>query len=283
MLKNLGHLALNLLSTILLFTPYAPLGALLAGINAAWYFYDGDILGGLYSLGIVLGGVGGLIGGTAGQIMSGCGNLLLAGTSTWSAGQSIGKMYMDYQETGKINPWDAVSATMNLGMAVMGGYGAFKSFSSLPAIARIKEAEISAKAASGMAAERNGSFEGAVNTSVDEPLEEALTASKSSSKTGPKPFGTGAHNEKIAEVASQVKDGKIIAGGQVLPEKAIPTSGGFKNSRRPDILVEKPDGSIYGINVGKTTSTGAPITREVQAIYDLEDAGIQMYFVPYFS
>jgi hypothetical protein len=74
--------------------------------------------------------------------MSGCGNLLMAGTSTWSAGQSIGKMYMDYQETGKINPWDVVSATMNLGMAVMGGYGAFKSFSSIPAIARIKEAEI---------------------------------------------------------------------------------------------------------------------------------------------
>lgn len=137
MLKNLGHLALNLLSTILLFTPFAPLGALLAGINAAWYFYDGDILGGLCSLGIVLGGVGGLIGGTAGLIMSGCGNLLMAGTSTWSAGQSIGKMYMDYQETGKINPWDVVSATMNLGMAVMGGYGAFKSFSSIPAMGRI--------------------------------------------------------------------------------------------------------------------------------------------------
>ena len=147
MLKNLGHLALNLLSTILLFTPFAPLGALLAGINAAWYFYDGDILGGLCSLGIVLGGVGSLIGGTAGLIMSGCGNLLLAGTSTWSAGQSIGKMYMDYQETGTINPWDAVSATMNLGMAVMGGYGAFKSFSSIPAMGRIKEAEISARAA----------------------------------------------------------------------------------------------------------------------------------------
>ena len=137
MLKNLGHLALNLLATILLFTPFAPVGAVLAGINAAWYFYDGDILGGLCSLGIVLGGVGSLIGGTAGLIMSGCGNLLLAGTSTWSAGQSIGKMYMDYQETGTINPWDAVSATMNLGMAVMGGYGAFKSFSSIPAMGQI--------------------------------------------------------------------------------------------------------------------------------------------------
>ncbi len=32
-------------------------------------------------------------------------------------------------------------------------------------------------------------------------------------KTGPKPKGTGPHNLKIEEVASQVKDGEIIAGG----------------------------------------------------------------------
>lgn len=52
-------------------------------------------------------------------------------------------------------------------------------------------------------------------------------------------------------------------------------------SRRPDILVKKPDGTLYGINVGKTTAIGAPIRREVQAIYDLEDVGLSMYFVPY--
>jgi hypothetical protein len=78
-----------------------------------------------------------------------------------------------------------------------------------------------------------------------------------------------------------VTDGEIVAGGGILPERAIRTDGGFKDSRRPDILVRKPDGSLYGINVGKTTSNGAPIKREVQAIYDLEDAGIPMYFVPY--
>ncbi|MFI2857641.1 hypothetical protein ACH6EH_10890 [Paenibacillus sp. JSM ZJ436] len=102
-------------------------------------------------------------------------------------------------------------------------------------------------------------------------------------KTGPKPFGTGPHNEKIAEVAGQVSDGRIIAGGQLLPEKAIPTPNGLKASRRPDILVEKPDGSIYGINVGKTTKSGAPIKREMEAIYDLEDVGIPMHFIPYFK
>jgi hypothetical protein len=69
----------------------------------------------------------------------------------------------------------------------------------------------------------------------------------------------------------------------MLPEKTIPTPNGLKASRRPDILVEKPDGSIYGINVGKITKSGAPIKREMEAIYELEDAGIPMHFIPYFK
>ncbi len=100
-------------------------------------------------------------------------------------------------------------------------------------------------------------------------------------KRGPKTNGEGPHNQKIKEVGESVKDGKIIAGGGVLPEKSFNTPNGIKKSRRPDILVEKSDGSIYGINVGKTTSTGAPIKREAQAINDLEDIGIPMHYVPY--
>ncbi|SHH48966.1 intein C-terminal splicing region/RHS repeat-associated core domain-containing protein [Clostridium collagenovorans DSM 3089] len=102
-------------------------------------------------------------------------------------------------------------------------------------------------------------------------------------KTGPKPFGTGPHNKKIAEVADSVTDGTVIAGGQRLPERGFKTPNGKKSSRRPDILVEKPDGSIYGINLGKTTKSGVPIKREVEALYDLEDIGIDMHFVPYFK
>ncbi|MBR4085962.1 MAG: RHS repeat-associated core domain-containing protein [Lachnospiraceae bacterium] len=100
-------------------------------------------------------------------------------------------------------------------------------------------------------------------------------------KTGPKPKGTGPHNLKIEEIASQVTDGQVIAGGGKYKERAIPTPNGKKSSRRPDILVKKPDGALYGINVGKTTANGAPIKREVEALYDLEDVGIPMYFVPY--
>ncbi len=82
-------------------------------------------------------------------------------------------------------------------------------------------------------------------------------------------------------MASQVKDGTIVAGGGKEKERAISTPKGKKSSRRPDILVEKSDGSLYGINVGRTTAKGAPIKREVEAIYDLEDEGIPMYFVAY--
>jgi hypothetical protein len=33
--------------------------------------------------------------------------------------------------------------------------------------------------------------------------------------------------------------------------------------------------------VGKTTKIGTPIKREVDALYDLENIGIPMHFVPY--
>ncbi|MFI7601214.1 polymorphic toxin-type HINT domain-containing protein [Actinoplanes sp. NPDC049681] len=107
------------------------------------------------------------------------------------------------------------------------------------------------------------------------------TACGVGAKRGPKPAGTGPHNLKIETVGNSVTDGEVIAGGGVLPERAIPTPGGFKGSRRPDILVRRPDGSIYGINVGKQAASGAPIKREAQAISDLEGAGVEMHFVPY--
>ena len=106
---------------------------------------------------------------------------------------------------------------------------------------------------------------------------------KINAKTGPKPKGTGRHNLKIEEVASKVSDGEIIAGGGrgYPPERLIKTPGGVKSGRRPDILVQKSDGTVYGINVGKTTSNGDPIKRELEAIKDLESAGVPMQFVPY--
>ena len=99
---------------------------------------------------------------------------------------------------------------------------------------------------------------------------------------GPKPAGTGPHNLKITEVGDQVTDGQVIAGGGRLPEREFATPGGFKDSRRPDVLVQRPDGTQYGINVGKQTMrSGAPIKREAEALQDLEGIGMEMHFVAY--
>ncbi|MFD3519912.1 RHS repeat-associated core domain-containing protein [Streptomyces sp. NPDC058653] len=99
---------------------------------------------------------------------------------------------------------------------------------------------------------------------------------------GPKPAGTGPHNLKITEVGDQVTDGQVIAGGGRLPEREFATPGGFKGSRRPDVLVQRSDGSMYGINVGKQTMrSDAPIKREAEALQDLEGIGIPMHFVAY--
>jgi hypothetical protein len=104
-------------------------------------------------------------------------------------------------------------------------------------------------------------------------------------KRGPKPAGTGPHNQKIGELADNLPPGdKVIAGGQRpgLPEAVIPTPGGAKGARRPDILVERPDGSRYGVNVGKRYKvSGEPIKREAEALKDLRDAGLEMRFEPY--
>ncbi|WP_396048516.1 polymorphic toxin-type HINT domain-containing protein [Aeromicrobium sp. UC242_57] len=104
-------------------------------------------------------------------------------------------------------------------------------------------------------------------------------------KRGPKPFGEGPHNVKIKEVADSVTDGDVVGGGQRFGQKesVVDTTGGLKSSRRPDVTVRRPDGSRYGINIGKQSRrSGAPIKREAEALNDLEEyGGWEMYFVPY--
>jgi hypothetical protein len=46
--------------------------------------------------------------------------------------------------------------------------------------------------------------------------------------------------------------------------------------------VQRPDGTIYGINVGLMETSGAPVLREREAIEDLINrGGLFMYFVGY--
>lgn len=61
----------------------------------------------------------------------------------------------------------------------------------------------------------------------------------------------------------------------------VPTPGGNKVSRRPDVLYKTPDGTTKGLNVGKTKADGSPVTREQEATDDLNGAGVETDFIPY--
>jgi RHS repeat-associated protein len=103
-------------------------------------------------------------------------------------------------------------------------------------------------------------------------------------KTGPKQDLDSPHNKKIKDTADDlVKDGNTIrAGGGSKPEQLVPTPGGNKDGRRPDIIYETPSGDLGGVNVGRTKADGTPVTREVNALNDLNGpGGLPTTFVPY--
>ena len=95
-------------------------------------------------------------------------------------------------------------------------------------------------------------------------------------KRGPKTNPVAPHNAKIREIADQIeKEGeKIIAGGGRKPERLIPTFGGHKNGRRPDILYKDANGVTRGKNVGRVKADGTPVLREQKALDDLNGPGL---------
>ncbi|MCK6587712.1 MAG: hypothetical protein L6Q76_09020, partial [Polyangiaceae bacterium] len=98
-------------------------------------------------------------------------------------------------------------------------------------------------------------------------------AAATGAKRGPKPWPDGAHNQKIKARIGELKaqGHKHIAGGD-LPEEVVDTLGGYKSSRRPDITTIRPNGTKHRENVGRTTKSGQPVTREMKALHDLERA-----------
>jgi len=101
-------------------------------------------------------------------------------------------------------------------------------------------------------------------------------------KRGPKTDPLAPHNATIRREANRLTaEGNHILAGGGGKEKLIPTPGGFKSGRRPDILYETPDGTVKALNVGKTKADGTPVTREQKAIDDLAGAGVETHFVPY--
>lgn len=102
-------------------------------------------------------------------------------------------------------------------------------------------------------------------------------------KRGPKPKGVGPHNLTIDRRIGELKaEGMEHIGGGSLTEEVVPTPGGCKSCRRPDITMRRPDGTIYRENVGRTRTSGEPATREVGALDDLDRAtGERPAYTPY--
>ena len=109
-------------------------------------------------------------------------------------------------------------------------------------------------------------------------------------KPVPNPFGSKggpAHREKILQRIEELKAQgyKLVAGGEK-SEATIKTTGGFKNSRRPDIMMTAPDGTDYYENVGRSLrakdGTITPVSRERKALDDIERVtGIRPVYTPY--
>lgn len=116
------------------------------------------------------------------------------------------------------------------------------------------------------------------------PPKPAAVSTDSPGKPGPKTDPNAPHNKKIREVGDRIVDegGEIIAGGGRKPERLVPTVGGDKDGRRPDVLYKDCDGVRRGCNVGQTTADGKPVPREQEALDDLtEFGGLPATFEPY--
>jgi RHS repeat-associated protein len=104
-------------------------------------------------------------------------------------------------------------------------------------------------------------------------------------KRGPKQQGEGPHNQKVTEIGAKAPaQGKtVVAGGGVKAEKLVPTPGGDKGARRPDVILkDNATGELSGVNVGRTKADGSPVTREQKALNDLNKySDIPTVFEPY--
>jgi RHS repeat-associated protein len=118
----------------------------------------------------------------------------------------------------------------------------------------------------------------AVKTGAKEVAKaEAKAAEKvvEGAKRGPKTDPAAPHNAKIRELGDKVEaeGGEVLAGGGRKPEVLVPTPGGLKAGRRPDMISRDANGDVSATQVGKTRADGSPIKREVEALKDLNGPG----------
>jgi RHS repeat-associated protein len=102
---------------------------------------------------------------------------------------------------------------------------------------------------------------------------------------GPKTDPAAPHNARIRQEGDKLiqSGNRIVAGGGRLPEKVVPTPGGEKPTRRPDILYITPGGQTRALQVGRTQSDNTtPVRRERAAMSDLSThGGVPTTFVDY--
>jgi len=101
-------------------------------------------------------------------------------------------------------------------------------------------------------------------------------------KAAPNPYGKKggpAHRAKVEEVAKDVS----TRGLDVDVEHHISTPGGAKGSRFVDVAGLDAAGNVAELHqVGRQTKGGAPVSREVKAMDDIQKAtGIRPQFHPH--
>jgi hypothetical protein len=92
-------------------------------------------------------------------------------------------------------------------------------------------------------------------------------------------LGGPAHRAAIDRISKILEED----GYAVTREKYIPTPGGAKGYRFADVYGEdKTTGEVRMYQVGKTNANGTPVSREVQAMDDIQEStGIRPQFIDY--
>ena len=92
-------------------------------------------------------------------------------------------------------------------------------------------------------------------------------------------MGGPEHKAKVAEVAEDVR----ARGLEPVAEYRIETPGGAKEARYVDVVGRDAGRNVVEMHqIGRQTKAGQPVSREVQALDDIENAtGVRPTFHPY--
>jgi len=210
----------------------------------------------------------------------------LGGYSTYQVGVS---MWQGYKESGLVgainvlNPLYAIArgAVETYQAAEKGDYRAAGSHGAVTAVVTVTTFSGIIQGLRTLAGNVSPGAGAAAPTKATASVE--ASAAATGAKRGPKPWPEGAHNQKIANRIDELEtQGYQHLRGGFKREEVVNIRGGHKLVRRPDITMQRPDGSLYRENVGRTTSAGNPVPREVRALDDLERAlGERPGFTPY--